>query len=191
VLIVAERELRAEPVVARERARAFPAAHGAIGREEGSMGARDEGRRDWVVQIDAMTWEGVAAVDPVGPGWPVEEWLALARAWGLALRMPPISVIGGDSPHAGGHVLLAEAWGDRLYFVIPTTAIPALGQYLLPDEYAELLRRTLPRWRLRRRPNIHPYNKYAPLGVEPGVNSPTPRVPLRIAPQGKLVECTR
>jgi hypothetical protein len=109
------------------------------------VGVGDEQRQDLVSQIDALTWEGEAAVDPVGPGWPVAEWLGLVRAWGVTLRVPPISTIGGDGPHAGGHVLLAEAWGDRLYFAVPAAAIPALGPLLSPDEYAEVLRRTPPR----------------------------------------------
>ena len=110
------------------------------------MGARGEPRGDLVTQIDAMTWEGEAAVDPVGPRWPVSEWLELARQWGLTLRVLPISLIGGDGPYAGGHVLLAEAWADRLYFAVPPAALPALAGHLPADEYAELVRRTPALW---------------------------------------------
>ena len=66
---------------------------------------------------------------PGRPGMARRGVLTRAREWKLALCMPPISTTGGDGPHAGGHVVFAQAWGDRLYFAAPATAIPALGPF--------------------------------------------------------------
>lgn len=104
------------------------------------MGARDEPGPVPVRQIAAIAWEGEAAVDPVGDGWAVGDWLALLREHGLALAVLPISRIAGG-PYDGGHVLAAEG-GGRLYFAVPPAAIPALVGHLPDEAFAELLRRT-------------------------------------------------
>ncbi len=101
------------------------------------------GARVW--QINALDWETVAAVDPVGEPLPVAEWLASLPEEGLTLKVLPVSLIAGG-PCGGGHVLLAESWGDRIYFAVPPAAIPALAGHLPPDEYAELVRRTPALW---------------------------------------------
>lgn len=94
-----------------------------------------------VWQIDEEAWETEAAVDPVGEPLPLDEWLASLPEERLTLKVLPISRIAGG-PCDGGHVLLAEAWADRLYFAVPPAALPALEGHLPADEYAELLRRT-------------------------------------------------
>ena len=108
------------------------------------MGAAHEPGVGLVRQIAAIAWEGAGAVEPVGDGWPVADWLALLRAHDLTLGVLPISRITGG-PYDGGHVLVAQD-GGRLYFAVPAAAIPALAGHLPADEYAELVRRTPALW---------------------------------------------
>ncbi len=98
-----------------------------------------------VWQIDGLDWEGQAVVDPVGEALPVGEWLASLPEEGLALRLLPVSRIKGGVCD-GGHVLLAQGAGGRVYFAVPAAAIPALEGHLPADDYAELVRRTPALW---------------------------------------------
>ncbi|MDP9371257.1 MAG: hypothetical protein M3Q65_02120 [Chloroflexota bacterium] len=111
------------------------------------MGATPEaaGGAVRVWQIDGDAWETEAAVDPVGEALPLGEWLASLPEERLTLKVLPISRIAGG-PCDGGHVLLAEAWADRLYFAVPPAAVPALAGHLPPAEYDELVRRTPALW---------------------------------------------
>ncbi len=91
--------------------------------------------------IDEWAWEG-GEVDPTGDELTVEEWLGKVRAFGLALHALPASrIVGGR--YDGGHVLVADDQGGRLYFAVPAAAIPALRDHLPAEEYADLVRRTL------------------------------------------------
>ena len=105
------------------------------------MGGRADAAEPRVWQINALEWETAAAVDPVGEPWPLAAWLASLPEEGLMLRVLPVSLIAGG-PCGGGHVLLAESWGDRLYFAVPPGAIPALIGHLPEAEFADLVRRT-------------------------------------------------
>lgn len=79
------------------------------------------GVRVW--PIDALHWETTAAVDPVGTPWSLDAWLASLPGAGLTRKILPVSLI-ADGPCGGGHVLLAESWGDRLYFAVPPNGAP-------------------------------------------------------------------
>lgn len=108
------------------------------------MGGAGEPGAVPVRQIEGIAWEGEAAVDPVGAGWAVGDWLALLRERDLTLALLPVSRIAGG-PYDGGHVLAAEG-GGRLYFAVPAAVIPALEGHLPADDYAELVRRTPALW---------------------------------------------
>ena len=90
--------------------------------------------------IDEWAWEG-GEVDPTGDELTVAAWLDTVRAFGLALHALPASrIVGGR--YDGGHVLVADDQGGRLYFAVPAAAIPALRDHLPAEEYADLVRRT-------------------------------------------------
>ena len=97
---------------------------------------------DAVWQIGGEAGEGLAVAEPVAGPWPVAEWLALVERAALRLRVLPVSLLAGSGVAVGGHVLLGEAYADRVYFALAPGAIPALVGHLPDEEFAELVRRT-------------------------------------------------
>ena len=92
-----------------------------------------------VQQLDGEAWERGEIVI-TGRSVTLQEWFGKVVEWEMRLSLMPLSRITGG-PYDGGHVLMAV--GDtRLYFAVPTAAIPALRPWLSDRDYAELLRRT-------------------------------------------------
>jgi len=92
-----------------------------------------------VQQLDGDAWEHGEIVI-VGRPATLAEWCGKLVEWEMRLAVMPLSRITGG-PYDGGHVLMAI--GDtRLYFAVPTAAIPLLRPWLSERDDAELRRRT-------------------------------------------------
>jgi hypothetical protein len=92
-----------------------------------------------IQMLDGEAWERGEIVI-VGRSVTVTEWLSKLAEWEMRLVLPPLSRITGG-PYDGGHVLMVVN-GERLYFAVPTAAIPALRPWLTDGDYRELIRRT-------------------------------------------------